>query len=55
MSYIVRTFFGEEAFYPIYMQGDILFQKAVELLESGLASPQAVSDKLYNTMVSDDD
>lgn len=54
-SYIVRAFFGEEAFYPIYMQGDIVFQKAVELLEAGVASPQAVSDRLYISMASADD
>ncbi|NLX79995.1 MAG: S41 family peptidase [Proteiniphilum sp.] len=48
VSYVVSNFFSEEGFYPVYMQGDILFQKAVELLENGLASPQSVKGEMYN-------
>ncbi len=47
VSYVVRNFYGEDGFYPVYLQGDILFQKAVELLENGLASPSFVRSKAY--------
>ncbi len=48
ISYIVRNFFGEDGFYPVYLQGDIQFQKAVELLDNGMASPRLVREGAYN-------
>lgn len=48
VSYIVRNFFGEESYYSIYMQDDILMRKAVDLLERGLAKPDAVVREKYN-------
>lgn len=54
VSYIVRNFYGEDGFYPVYMQGDILFQRAVELLEHGLASPNSVRTRAYDGINSDE-
>ena len=54
VSYIVRNFYGEDGFYPVYMQGDILFQRAVELLEHGLASPNNVRTRAYDGINSDE-
>ena len=48
ISYIVRNFFGEDGFYPVYLQGDTQFQKAVELLDNGMASPRSVRNGIYN-------
>lgn len=49
VSYIVRNFFGEEDFYSVYLQDDILLQKAVGLIENGYASPEAVKAEIYKT------
>lgn len=54
VSYIVRNFYSEEGFYPVYMQGDVLFQKAIELIESGKASPDSVRVRAYNGNFPDD-
>lgn len=48
VSYIVRNFFGEEGFYPVFLQGDSQFIKSVELINLGMASPGSVRDKIYN-------
>lgn len=48
ISYIVRNFFGEDGFYPVYLQGDSQFQKAVKLINTGVASSHLVREGAYN-------
>lgn len=50
ISYIVRNFFGEESFYSIYMQDDILMKKAVDFIEKGLAKPESVVQERYKSI-----
>lgn len=46
-AFIIRNFFGEEAFFSVLQSDDILINKAVKLIESGKASPQAVTAAKY--------
>ena len=46
-AFIIRNFFGEEAFFSVLQSDDILINKAVKLIESGKASPQAVAAAKY--------
>ncbi|HBK30748.1 MAG TPA: peptidase S41, partial [Porphyromonadaceae bacterium] len=39
---IVRNFFGEEAFYLAFLKKDPLIRKAIQLIETGKATPVAV-------------
>ncbi len=49
ISYIVRNFFGEDAFYEHFLQTDNLLAKAVRLIEEDYAQPQAVAEEKYKT------
>ncbi|MDO5664674.1 MAG: S41 family peptidase [Bacteroidia bacterium] len=49
VSYIVRNFFGEESYFSIYMQDDILMKKAVDFIEKGLAKPESVVQEKYKS------
>lgn len=49
VSYIVRNFFGEEAFFSIYLQDDILLHKAINYIEKGLAKPKVVVQEKYSS------
>lgn len=53
VAFIVRNFFGEEGFYYILSQDDILLHKSVQLIEKGLASPQNVVSKKYDGLYSE--
>lgn len=46
-AYIVRNFFGEEAFWAVYYKDDPLIKKGIELMEKGKASPGAVINEEY--------
>lgn len=46
-AYIVRNFFGEEAFWAVYHRRDQLIKKGVELIETGKASPDAIIHEAY--------
>jgi len=46
-AYIVRNFFGEEAFWAAYYKKDPLVKKGVELIESGRASYESVVNEDY--------
>ncbi len=46
-AYVVRNFFGEEAFWAVYYKDDPLIKKGIELIEKGKASPQAVINEEY--------
>lgn len=50
ISYIVRNFFGEDGFYPVYMQGDVQFKKAIDLINKGAAAPQSVRESTYKEL-----
>ncbi len=47
-AYIVRNFFGEEAFWSVYYKEDPLIKKGIELIEKGKASYEAVVNEAYN-------
>ena len=49
IAYIVRAFFGEESFYSVYLQDDILMNKAVDFIEKGVAKPAAVIQERYKS------
>ena len=38
-AYIVRNFFDDEGFYPIFLEDDVTLLKAVQLLKEGKAWP----------------
>lgn len=44
---IIRNFFGENGFYPIYLENDKVIKIAIDLLQSGKANPEAVAAKRY--------
>lgn len=44
---IVRNIFGDEGFYPILYKDDILVNKAIFMIKSGKASPQAIRQEKY--------
>jgi carboxyl-terminal processing protease len=46
-AYILRNFFGEETFYIVYMNNDIVIKKAVEAIQKGNVSPQAIALERY--------
>ncbi|HBK94285.1 MAG TPA: peptidase S41, partial [Porphyromonadaceae bacterium] len=41
VAYIVRNFFGEESYFSVYMQDDVLMKNAVDFIERGLAKPES--------------
>lgn len=46
-AYVIRNFFGEEAFWAAYYKNDPLVKKGVELIETGKASYESVVNVLY--------
>lgn len=40
-SYILRNFFNDEGFYPIFLKDDVTLLKAIEVIEQGKSMPQA--------------
>ncbi len=46
-SFILRYFFGEEAFYSVFLGNDKLMKKSVELIETGKARPESVVKQEY--------
>ena len=46
-AYIIRNFFGDEAFFPVFMSNDNVVLKAVEVIQQGLAHPEAIATKQY--------
>ena len=40
-SYIIRNFFNDEGFYPIFLKDDVTLLKAIEVIEQGKSMPQA--------------
>ncbi len=53
VAFIVRNFFGDEGFYYVLSQEDMLLDKAVQLIERGLASPNNVANGKYNGLFSE--
>ena len=50
VSYIVRNFFGEESYFSVYMQDDVLMKNAVDFIERGLAKPESVVQEKYKSI-----
>lgn len=46
-AYIVRNFFGEEAFWESYYGNDPLINKGIELMETGKTSREAIINEVY--------
>ncbi len=46
-AYIIRNFFGEEAFWEAYQQEDPLIRKGIELIETGKTTRVAVVSEAY--------
>jgi len=46
-AYIIRNFWGEEGFYSVLVEKDNVVKKAIELITSGKALPEAVANRLY--------
>ncbi|MDR2683599.1 MAG: S41 family peptidase [Dysgonamonadaceae bacterium] len=44
---IIRNFFGDNAFFQIYMNNDPMIQRAVQAIRNGEASPEAVAAMKY--------
>ena len=44
-AFILRNFFGDEAFYPVYMSNDPDVKKAIEVIQQGEASMAAIRQK----------
>ena len=43
----MRHFWGYDGYYPVFFEADNLVNKAVELLETGMASPRAIVNEVY--------
>ncbi len=46
-AYIVRNFFGEEAFWEAYYKDDQLIKKGIELIETGNATRESIINETY--------
>lgn len=44
-AYIVRNFFDEAGFYPIFLQDDVTLKRAIEILKAGKAFPEVETIK----------
>lgn len=44
-AYIVRNFFDEAGFYPIFLQDDVTLKRAIEILKAGKAFPEVETVK----------
>ena len=47
VAYIVRNFFGEEAFWAAYHKRDQLIKQGIELIETGKVSPESIVQEAY--------
>jgi carboxyl-terminal processing protease len=41
-AFILQNFFGDEAFYPVYMSNDPVVEKAIEAIQQGEARMEAI-------------
>ena len=48
-AYIIRNFFGEEAFWAAYQKDDLLMKKGIELIETGKAATPSIVNEEYRT------
>jgi carboxyl-terminal processing protease len=48
-AYIIRNFFGEEAFWEAYQREDPLIRKGIELIETGKTTREAIVSEAYLT------
>ncbi len=48
-AYIIRNFFGEEAFWAAYQKEDLLMKKGIELIETGKAATPSIVNEEYRT------
>lgn len=46
-AYIVRNFFGEEAFWSVYHKRDKLIKRGIDLIETGKASRKSIVSEAY--------
>ena len=46
-GFIVRHFWGYDGYYPVYLESEEVVNSAVELLETGKASPDAIINEEY--------
>lgn len=53
IAFIVRNFFGEEGFYYVLSQDDMLLNRAIQLIEKGVATPKKVVTEEYDTLISE--
>lgn len=44
---ILKNIYGDEAFYPVFQRNDYLLKKAVNLIEEGKATPEAIANEKY--------
>ena len=44
-AFILRNFFGDEAFYPVYMSNDPDVKKAIEIIQQGEATKEAIRQR----------
>lgn len=44
-AYIVRNFFDEAGFYPIFLKDDVTLKRAIDLLKAGKAFPKVETEK----------
>lgn len=47
-AYIIRNFFGEDAFWAAYQREDALIKKGIELIETGKTTRQSIVNEEYN-------
>lgn len=46
-AYIVRDFFGEDGFYPIFLRDDVVLKRAIQLLKEQKASKESIKELRY--------
>lgn len=49
---IIRNIFGDEGFYPVILENDVVMKKAIELLKEKKAYPDIIRSETYNTNLS---
>jgi len=47
---ILGNFFGDDAFYPVYMHNDPVIAKAIEAIQQGYALPEAIVSMSYDSI-----
>jgi len=50
-AYIIRNFFGEEAFWAAYSKEDPLIKKGIELIETGKTSRESIINEKYRELL----